>query len=104
MVDKQYLLTSAQMAGFAAAGLLRVDELIPEAINREAMRELEEKLVNFGYEPQGQPLSNLWRESKGFGAMIRLLPVQGIIQSLVGPHPLYDHHCPHRVAPGYLEG
>jgi hypothetical protein len=104
MVDKQYLLTSAQMAGFAADGLLRFDELIPDEINREAMRELEEKLVNFGYEPQGQPLSNLWRESKGFGAMIRLPQVQGIIQSLVGPDPLYDHHAMHRVPPGHLEG
>src|SRR5712691_3744848 len=92
MVDNKYRLTSVQMANFVADGLLRFDELIPAAINHEAMRELEERLINFGYEP------------KGFGAMIRLPEVQGIIQSLIGPHPLYDHHCPHRVAPGHLEG
>jgi hypothetical protein len=36
--------------------------------------------------------------------MIRLPQVQGIIQSLVGPDPLYDHHAMHRVSPGHLEG
>src|SRR4051794_923344 len=104
MVDKQYLLTSLQMAAFAADGLLRFDELIPDEINREAVRELDERLVKFGYERQGQPLSDLWPESKGFGAMIRLPQVQGIIRSLVGPNPLYDHHAMHRVPPGHLEG
>jgi Phytanoyl-CoA dioxygenase (PhyH) len=104
MVDKQHLLTSLQMANFVADGLLRFDDLVPDEINREAMRELEERLISFGYERQGQPLAELWPESKGFGAMIRLPQVQGILQSLVGPDPLYDHHCPHRVPPGHLEG
>jgi hypothetical protein len=99
-----HLLTSVQMANFAADGFLRFDELVPAEINVEAMRELDEKLINFGYEPQGQPLSNLWQESKGFGAMMRLPQIQGIIQSLVGPNPLYDHHCPHRVPPHHVEG
>ena len=103
-VDKKYLLTTTQMANFASDGLLRFDELVPDEINREAVRELDEKLINFGYEPQGQPLENLWRESKGFGAMIRMPAVQGLIQSLVGPDPLYDHHCPHRVPPHQKEG
>jgi hypothetical protein len=104
MVEKQHLLSSVQMANFVADGLLRFDELIPAEINDAAMRELEEKSISFGYEPQGQPLSNLWRESNGFGAMIRTPQVQGIIHSLLGPDPLYDHHCPHRVPPGHLEG
>ena len=53
---------------------------------------------------QGQPLSDLWQESRGLGAMIRLPQVQGIIRSLVGPDPLYDHHAFHRVPAGHLEG
>ncbi|HZT44489.1 MAG TPA: phytanoyl-CoA dioxygenase family protein [Chthonomonadaceae bacterium] len=103
-VDRKHLLTSVQMADFVADGLLRFDALIPEEINREVMRELDERRINFGYEPQGQPLDELWRESRGIGAMIRLPQVQGIIQSLVGPDPLYDHHCPHQVPPGHVEG
>jgi len=104
MVDKKYLLTTKQMANFAADGLLKFDELIPDEINTEVMRELDERRINFGYEPQGQPLDNVWRDSKGIGAVIRMPEVRGIIESLVGPDPLYDHHCPHRVSPGNLEG
>ena len=104
MVDKQYLLNSVQMANFAADGLLRFDDLIPDTINKEAMRELDEQLINLSYERQGQPLENLWPNSQGFGAMIRLPQVQGIIESLVGPNSLYDHHAAHKVAPKHLEG
>jgi len=98
------LLTSVQMANFVADGLLVFNELIPAEINGEVMRELDEKRINFGYEPQGQPFENLWTESQGIGALVRLPQVQGIIQSLVGPDCLYDHHCPHRVGPHHVDG
>jgi len=104
MAAKEHLLSSVQMANFAADGLLVFHDLVPDAINREVMSELDEKRINFGYEPQGQPLENLWRDSKGIGAVIRMPQVQGIIESLVGPDCLYDHHCPHRVSPGHIEG
>jgi hypothetical protein len=104
MADKAHLLTTVQMANFVADGLLRFDELVPEEINTEARREIDEQQIKSGYERQGQPLADLWRGSKGFGAMIRLPEVQGIIRSLVGPDPLYDHHAFHRVSPGHLEG
>jgi len=61
-VAKQHLLTTNQMASFAARGFLRFDTLIPQKINRAVMAE-----------PQ----------------------VQGIIQSLVGPDPIFDHHAIH---------
>ncbi len=104
MVEKKHLLTSVQMANFVADGFLRFDELVPEEINREVMRELDNRLINFGYEPQGQPLTNLWQDSQGIGKVIRMPEVEGIIQSLLGIDPLYDHHCPHQVGPGHLEG
>lgn len=104
MTDRTRLLTSVQMANFVADGLLRFDTLVPDAINREVMHELDNRLINFDYEPQGQPLENLWRESRGIGAMLRLPEVQGIVQSLVGPNALYDHHAAHRVAPHHSEG
>lgn len=103
-MDKQYLLTSVQMANFVADGMLRFDEFIPAKINKAAMREIDEGRIRMGYEEQGQPLANLWQDSKGFGAMIRLPQVQGLIHSLVGPDPLYDHHAFHRVGPAHIEG
>jgi hypothetical protein len=101
---KKHLLTSVQMANFVADGFLRFDELIPEEINREAMREIDAKLIPGHYERSGQPLANLWETSQGFGAMLRLPAVQGLIRSLVGPNPLYDHHAFHKVGPQHIEG
>ena len=103
-MDKRYLLTSRQMADFVADGFLRFDAFIPDEINREAMREIDEEQIPRGYERQGQPLSGLWPDSRGFGALFRLPQVQGIIHSLVGPDPLYDHHAFHRVSPRHEEG
>ena len=103
-MSKQHLLTSVQMANFVADGMLRFEGIVPDEINREAMREIDENNISKGYERQGQALSGLWTESRGFGAMFRLPQVQGIIQSLVGPNPLYDHHAFHRVSPHHEEG
>lgn len=103
-MDKKNLLTTVQMANFAADGFLIFPEWIPDEINREAMREIDEELIPRHYEKQGQPLSGLWTESKGFGRMFRLPQVQGLIHSLIGPNPLYDHHAFHRVAPRHQEG
>jgi hypothetical protein len=104
MAEQQHLLTSVQMANFVADGLLRFDDLVPDEINTEVMRELDEKRIGPGYEAQGQPLQNLWRDSQGIGKMIRLPQVQGIVASLVGPDALYDHHAAHRVSPSHKEG
>lgn len=100
----EYLLSNEQMANFVADGFLRFDGLIPDELNREAMHEIDEKLIPSHYETSGQPLSNLWGNSKGFGTLFRLPQVQGIIQSLVGPNPLYDHHAFHKVGPHHVEG
>ncbi|MDX1933541.1 MAG: phytanoyl-CoA dioxygenase family protein [Capsulimonadales bacterium] len=103
-LDKTHLLTSAQMADFVADGFLRFDELIPEEINREAMREIDEERIPRHYERSGMALSDLWPQSNGFGAMFRHPAVQGMIRSLVGPNPLYDHHAFHKVGPQHIEG
>ena len=103
-MPKTPLLSSVQMAHFVADGFLRFDGLIPDAINREAMREIDEKLIPTHYERQGQPLAGLWPESQGFGALFRMPEVQAIIHSLVGPDSLYDHHAFHRVGPRHVEG
>ena len=41
MVDKQYLLTTEQVANFAADGFLRFDDFIPEEYNKAAHAEME---------------------------------------------------------------
>jgi hypothetical protein len=93
MVDKQYLLTSKQMATFVAKGFLRFDELVPAEINEAVMAEIDAGSIKAA--PAGTPLSQCYPEPSAIGRMLRLPEVQGIIQSLVGPDPLFDHHAVH---------
>lgn len=104
MVEKKDLLTSVQMANFISDGFLRFDEIVPDEINQASMREIDEKRVPSHYERSGRELSGLWPDSDGFGAMFRLPQVQGLIRSLVGTEPLYDHHAFHKVGPRHVEG
>ncbi len=93
MVDEQYLLTTKQMAQFVADGFLRFDGLVPDEFNRAACAEMEAGV------PRGRagaPLAELWTDA-AVGQVVRLPQIQGIIHSLVGPDPLYDHHAVHTV-------
>jgi hypothetical protein len=93
MVDRQYLLTSKQMATFVARGYLRFDELVPPAINDAVMAEFDAGAIQAA--PAGTPLSQCYPPPSAIGDMLRLPEVQGVIHSLVGPDPLFDHHAIH---------
>ena len=54
MVDKQYLLSTKQMAQFVADGFLRFDELVPDELNRAACAEME----------AGVPTGPRWRSAR----------------------------------------
>lgn len=102
MADTRYLLGSKQMAQFVANGFLRFDELIPQHLNQSAYAEMEQGTV--GRHPAGTPFDNVWPEPSAIGRVFRQPEVQGIIRSLVGPHPLYDHHAVHTVDAGNFNG
>lgn len=110
-------LTTAEMARFAAEGYLRFDALVPDEINRRAIVEFEAlervkvaqalgRPVEDGDEVAARlprpasrtPLSKCFPAPSAIGDYLRLPAVQGIIRSLVGDDPLYDHDFVHRVA------
>jgi ribosomal protein S27AE len=93
MVEKKYLLTTNQMAEFVARGFLRFDELVPDEINQAVMREIDEGGIEAA--PAGTPLSQCYPSPSAVGRMLHMPQVEGIIQSLVGPDPLFDHHAVH---------
>ena len=93
MVDKKYLLTTAQMAEFVARGFLRFDELVPDKLNQSVMAAFDKGGIEA--EPAGTPLSRCYLEPSPIGAILRMPEIQGIIHSLVGPDPLFDHHAIH---------
>jgi hypothetical protein len=92
MVDKKYLLTSEQMALFVSRGFLRFDELIPNEVNERAMREIDKGVPAA---PAGTPLSDCYPAPSVLGEILRSPEIEGIIYSLVGPDPLFDHQAVH---------
>ncbi|MCY3917172.1 MAG: phytanoyl-CoA dioxygenase family protein [Chloroflexi bacterium] len=92
MIGKQYLLSSKQMAEFVARGFLRFDELVPDEINREAMRGIDRQEIK-GHR-SGTPLSQCY-QGTSIRKLLDLPQIQGLIQSLVGEDPLFDHDAIH---------
>ncbi|MCY4147190.1 MAG: phytanoyl-CoA dioxygenase family protein [Chloroflexi bacterium] len=92
MIDKQHLLNSRQMAEFVARGFLRFDELVPAAINQAVMRDIDRQAIKGA--PAGTPLSQCYADT-AIRRMLDLPKVQGLIHSLVGADPLFDHDAIH---------
>jgi hypothetical protein len=108
MSDARHLLDSKQVASFVARGFLRFDELVPRALCEEALAEIAAGARPSHYQAKrgepasrwpGQPLDDVWPDSVGLAAIVRSPAIAGIIQSLVGSRPIYDHHYAHAIEP-----
>ncbi|SVD14961.1 uncharacterized protein METZ01_LOCUS367815, partial [marine metagenome] len=94
-------LTAKEMARFVASGYLRFEEMVPKDLCAAC---LEEMLEHKGYLAVGTPFEQTWPKDTALGEAFRLPQVQGLIHSLLGPDPLYDHHGPHLVKGGHMQG
>lgn len=92
-IAKSDLLTTKQVAEFVARGFLRFDEMVPDEINKAVMAEFDAGTTKSS--PAGTPLSECYPEPSAVGEMLRMPKMQGMIYSLVGPDPLFDHHAIH---------
>ncbi|HEY2175801.1 MAG TPA: phytanoyl-CoA dioxygenase family protein [Mycobacteriales bacterium] len=92
MPDRKALLSSTEMARFVSAGFLRFDGLVPDAVNKAAIAELE---AGFDRVPAGTPLPRAYPADSVVNQILAMPQVQGAIHSLVGPDPLVDHHAIH---------
>ena len=95
------------MAEFVADGCLVLEGLVPDDINQRVIEELGRifptkiaRITGQAPEDDQQPetlsrLSECYPPPSVLGEYLRLPQVQGVIQSLVGPDPLFDHDFVH---------
>lgn len=111
MPASDYRLTTDEMARFVADGFLRFEAFVPQEINETVIDDLRAlegpKLKQFlGQTPEVEtlprpdsstPLSRCYPRPSVLGEYLRLPQIQGVIKSLVGPDPLYDHDFVHHL-------
>jgi len=91
-LHRKHLLTSVQMAHFVAHGALRMDAVVPDELNQQAIAVLEAGIPAV---PYGTPLSETFEEGSFAQRLVQLPEIAGAIHSLVGPEPRVDHHAVH---------
>lgn len=109
------LLSSLDMARFVAKGFLRFDGVVPDEINQAFL----EEAGGFGAPggsirkvygqalassaipevPAGIPLSAAYPEGSALKALTELPLFQGVVTSLLGKDPIFDHHFLHVTLP-----
>lgn len=97
------LLTTKQVALFVARGFLRFDRLLDEAACAGLLTEVANGNHWQGCQ-YGMPLREAWPNAPTIAGIFRDSPLRGVVTSLLGPEPIYDHHYPHENAPAWRVG
>ena len=121
-MDKdQVLLGRTQMAEFAARGVLRLDGVVPRALNERFLRDIGDvagsEIASVGEHygriqassaipvvPAGTPLAAAYPGDSALASIVAVPEVAGAIASLVGSNPSLDHHFLHVTFPPHLTG
>ncbi len=113
------LLTTRQMAHFAASGYLRFDALVPAELNQAFLDEIGHTSEGFDVKEHyrrimgtsaipvvkaGTPLADAYPAESALGRIMALPQVAGTITSLVGGNCILDHHFLHITFPPSLTG
>ncbi len=96
-------LTTAEVAKFCAHGYLVFEAVVPDDINAAALDLFAETApldMRRDKPRSGTPLTEIYPDPSPIGAMLRVPRVQGILHSLLGPDPVYDHDWVHVREPG----
>ncbi|MFF7651689.1 phytanoyl-CoA dioxygenase family protein [Streptomyces sp. NPDC007983] len=89
---REQLLTSARMARFVAHGFLRLDSVVPDSLNDQALDVLAAGVPAVRY---GTPVAEAFPEGSFARSLLDLPAMAGALYSLVGPDPTIDHHAVH---------
>jgi len=101
-------LKSAEMAAFVTNGFLRFDRIVPADLCASMLREFETGFTPTAFNARldseqarwpGRPVEEIWGSETTFGRVLLLPRVRGLVESLIGPAPAYDHHFVHVLEP-----
>jgi hypothetical protein len=91
--EVEQLLSTREVAEFAARGFLRFDGLVGAAQNEAFLHEFE---AGFARPlPAGTPLAQCYAPGSGIARLLALPRIAGALHSLLGPGPIFDHHYFH---------
>ena len=99
--EKNDRLTGNQMAQFVNNGFVRLDEVIPLDICQEVKDLFDGDDLKL-HEPKDNTLESKYPKENPLYKLIHVPKVKGMITSLVGANPLFDHHAIHRKQPGSI--
>lgn len=108
--DTEHFLSTRQMAAFVTDGFLRFEGVVPDELNARAIDEMRrlsvERFTPDGLKPPhtGTPLAECYPPPSAIGEYLRLPSIRGIITSLVGPDPTFDHDWSHHIPAGTATG
>lgn len=94
MPDRSQLLSTREMAMFTARGFLRFDGLVPKHLC-ERFVDAYPNADGIPLVPAGTPLEEATEPGTPLFEIFALPKLQGIIESIVGPGCLLDHHFLH---------
>ncbi len=97
------LLSTVEMAKFVARGYLRYDAMLGPDACAGLMDEVSNgrHLEGCRY---GMRLSDVWPRAEALRVIFSAPQMQGVLVSLLGHDPIYDHHYPHVTEPGQHYG
>jgi hypothetical protein len=112
MPAPDHRLTTREVSQFVAQGFLRFDGLVPEELNERVIEELGPRFraqiaqlvgaegAAVEHPESLTPLSRCHPAPSALGEMLRLPQVRGIVTSLVGSDPSFDHDHVHFLPAG----
>lgn len=101
MTAPSALLSSTEVATFAARGFLEFPGVIPAELNAAALEECREIVATWGsperpFAPSsGDPWSDIYPEPSALGSVLRNPHVTRVVDSLVGADAAFDHDFVH---------
>ncbi len=106
MTTPSALLSSAEVAAFAARGFLEFPAVIPDELNQAALDECRQIIATWGtsdrpFAPSsGDAWGDIYPDPSALGAVLRSPHVARIVDSLVGADARFDHDFVHLRQPG----